>query len=183
VSKKTLSGARWLLFLNQNFSRIEDFFTDINIPFDCEFLVVNKEHDYHLTLTEVYRVSPSLPLQTRLLRNLASSNNQNLYRHRDNLQGLVLRAVIHESVSEHCGASLDRVPDVCSILLHVYFNLNSIHGTTNYYVLIYNAVTRTCNTITCKLQHHRRHMNTKISHQKLNSEKPVQFSVTNTACF
>jgi len=107
VSKKTLSGARWLLFLNQNFSRIEDFFTDINIPFDCEFLVVHKEYSYHLRVTEVYRVSPSLPLQTLLLRNLASSNNQNLYRRRDNLQGLVLRSVIHESVSEHCETSLE----------------------------------------------------------------------------
>ena len=68
---------------------------------------MNKEYGYHLTLTEVYRVSPSLPLQTRLLTNLASPNNQNLYRHRDNLQGLVLRAVIHEFVSENCGASIE----------------------------------------------------------------------------
>jgi len=107
VSKKTLSGARWLLFLNQNFSRIEDFLADINIPFDCEFLVAHKEYGYRLTLTEVYRVSPSLPLQTSLLTNLASPNNQNLYRHRDNLQGLVLRSVIYESVSEHCETTLD----------------------------------------------------------------------------
>jgi hypothetical protein len=107
VSKKTLSGARWLLFLNQNFSRIEDFFTEIYIPFDCEFLVVHKEHDCHFTLTEVYRVSPSLPLQTRRRRNLASLNNRNLYRRRDNLQGLVVRSVVHESVSVYCDANLE----------------------------------------------------------------------------
>jgi hypothetical protein len=107
VSKKTLSGARWLLFLNQNFSRIEDFFTNINIPFDCEFVVVHKEYGYQLTLAEVYRVSPSLPLQTRLLRNVDAPNNQNIYGRRDNLQGLVVRSVIHESVSKHCEVSLE----------------------------------------------------------------------------
>ena len=107
MSQKTLSGASWLLFLNENFSRIEDFFTDINIPFDCELLVVHKEYAYHMILTEVYRVSPSFPLQTRLLTNLASPNNQNLYRRRDNLQGLVLRSVIQEYVSELCKTSLE----------------------------------------------------------------------------
>lgn len=99
MSSKTLSSARWLLFLNQNISRIEDYFTDINIPFDCEFLVVHKELDYQAALTEVYRVSPSLPLQARRLGNLAPPSDQNLYRRRNSLQGLVFRAVIQESVS------------------------------------------------------------------------------------
>jgi hypothetical protein len=105
ISRKTLSSARWLLFLNQNFSRTEDFFTDIDIPFDCEFFVVQKEFDYQAALTEVYRVAPSLPLQARSLRSTGSQRDQSLYRRRNNLQGLELRSVIQESVSDHCESS------------------------------------------------------------------------------
>jgi hypothetical protein len=52
----------WLLFLNKN-SLLEEFFTGINIHFDCEFLVAQPD-DHVITLTEVYHVSPTLPLQT-----------------------------------------------------------------------------------------------------------------------
>jgi hypothetical protein len=51
------SKAIWLLSLEQ-------FFTNINIPFDCQFLVAQPESDHVVVLTEVYRVSPTLPLQT-----------------------------------------------------------------------------------------------------------------------
>jgi hypothetical protein len=46
----------WLLFLDKNM-RIEELFTDMNIPFDCEFLVAQEEGDNTVVLTEVYRVS------------------------------------------------------------------------------------------------------------------------------
>jgi len=51
------------LFLDTNTS-LEQFFTDINIPFDCQFLVAQPQSDHVDVLTEVYRVSPTLPLQT-----------------------------------------------------------------------------------------------------------------------
>jgi len=51
------------LFLDTNTSR-EQFFTDINIPFDCQFLVAQPQSDHVVVLTEVYRVSPTFPLQT-----------------------------------------------------------------------------------------------------------------------
>jgi hypothetical protein len=99
ASRETLSGARWLLFLGQDASRFEDFFTDINIPFDCEFLVVHMEFGGHVMLAEVYRIGPKLPLQTRRLGDL---RYQNLYERRNNLQGLAFRSAVIESVSEHC---------------------------------------------------------------------------------
>jgi hypothetical protein len=43
----------WLLFLDKN-SPLEEFFTDINIPFDCEIQVAQPEDDYVVDLTEVY---------------------------------------------------------------------------------------------------------------------------------
>jgi hypothetical protein len=57
------SRALWLLFLDTNTS-LEQFFTDINIPFDCQYLVAQPQSDHVVVLTEVYRVSPTLPLQT-----------------------------------------------------------------------------------------------------------------------
>jgi len=61
--------------------------------------------------------------------------------------------------------------------------MNGIHGTANYRARIYNAVTRIYSTVTCKLQHHGRNIHKKVLYQKKNTETPLQFSVTNTACF
>ena len=52
-----MSDFRWLLFLDTNTS-LEQFFTDINIPFDCQFLVAQPQSDHVIVLTEMYRVSP-----------------------------------------------------------------------------------------------------------------------------
>jgi len=101
-----MSSARWLLFLTQSSPHIEDFFHDINIPFDCEFFVVSKEFGYQVVLTEVYRVSSSLPLQVYRLGKLNSPSDQNLYTRRSNLQGLVLRSVIQKTVSDYCETHL-----------------------------------------------------------------------------
>jgi hypothetical protein len=57
------SRAIWLLFLDTNTS-LEQFFTDINIPFDCQFLVAQPQSDHVVALTEVFRVSPTHLLQT-----------------------------------------------------------------------------------------------------------------------
>ena len=96
------SRAIWLLFLDTNTS-LEQFFTDINIPFDCQFLVAQPQSDHVVMLTEVYRVSPTLPLQTYSFGNWTGGGgltwpSQSLYRRRNNLQGHTIQAT-HLNVS------------------------------------------------------------------------------------
>jgi len=91
-----MSDANWLLFLDTNTS-LEQFFTDINIPFDCQFLVAQPQSDHVVLLTEVYRFSPTLPLQTYRFGNWTAGGgltwpSQGLYRRRNNLQGAKLKA-------------------------------------------------------------------------------------------
>jgi hypothetical protein len=74
---------------------LEEFFTDINIPFDCEFVVVEQE-DGRTALTEVYRASPAHPLQTCLFGNWTAEGGLigptlGFYERRKNLQGLLLK--------------------------------------------------------------------------------------------
>jgi hypothetical protein len=64
---------------------LEQFFTDINIPFDCQFLVAQPQDDDVVLLKEVYSVSPTLPLQTYYFGNWAPGGglacpSQGLYR-------------------------------------------------------------------------------------------------------
>jgi len=98
------SRAIWLLFLDSNTS-LEQFFTDINIPFDCQFLVAQPQSDHVVVLTEVYRVSPTPPLQTYRYGNWTAGGgltwpSQVLYRRRNNLKGLTVQAT-HLSVREN----------------------------------------------------------------------------------
>jgi hypothetical protein len=94
-----------VLFLDTNTS-LEQFFTDINIPFDCQFLVAQPQSDHVLVLTEVYRVNPTLPLQTYRFGNWTAGGggltwpSQGLYRRRNNIQGNNLRTV-HINVSRN----------------------------------------------------------------------------------
>jgi hypothetical protein len=89
-----LSSIVWLLFLD-TYSILEKFFADINIPFDCEFLVVLPKDD-SIVLTEVYRVSHAYPLQTYHFGNWTADRGLigptlGFYRRRNSLQGLVLK--------------------------------------------------------------------------------------------
>jgi hypothetical protein len=99
-----MSDFHWLLFLDTNTS-LEQFFTDINIPFDCQFLVARPQTDHAVVLTEVYRVSPTLPLQTYRFGNWTAGGgltlpSQGLYRRRNNLHGHVIKAT-HLKVREN----------------------------------------------------------------------------------
>jgi hypothetical protein len=92
-----LSDANWLLFLERD-SPIEQFFAGIHIPFDCNLLVAQPEYSRVVTVTEVYRVSPSLPLQTHRLGNWTAGgtvywSTQSFYERRKTLQGIVLKTV------------------------------------------------------------------------------------------
>jgi len=100
-----LSHAVWLMFLDTNTS-LEQFFTDINIPFDCQFLVAQPQSDNVVVLTEVYRVSPTLPLLTYRFGNWTAGGgltwpSQGLYRRRNNLQGIVLRVAVNNVMYLH----------------------------------------------------------------------------------
>jgi hypothetical protein len=91
------SRAIWLLFLDTNTS-LEQFFTDINIPFDCQFLVAQPQRDHVVVLTELYRVSPTLPMQTYRFGNWTAGGgltwpSQGLYRRRNNLQGHIMNVI------------------------------------------------------------------------------------------
>ena len=110
VKKRSFSSAIWLLFLDTNTS-LEQFFTDINIPFDCQFLVAQPQGDHVVVLTEVYRVSPTLPLQTYRFGNWTAGAgltwpSQHFYRRRNNLQGIVLRVAVKNVI--------------CLYLLHIF---------------------------------------------------------------
>lgn len=103
-NSRTLS-AIWLLFLNTT-SSLQDFFANINIPFNCEFLVAQKKDGHVVILTEVYRVSSSLPLQTYRFARWTRSEGLNsasvgFYQRRNGLQGAVLKTAI-KNVSVSC---------------------------------------------------------------------------------
>jgi hypothetical protein len=96
------SRSIWLLFLDTNAS-LEQFFTDINIPFDCQFLEAQPQCNHVVVLTEVYRVSPTLPLQTYSFGNWTvcgglTWSSQGLYRRMNNLQGHKIQATAPHSI-------------------------------------------------------------------------------------
>jgi hypothetical protein len=77
---------------------MEEYFVNISIPFDCEFLVAQKEDD-HVILTEVYRVSDTLPLQTYHFGNWSERGgltcvSVGLYQRRSSLQGARLKTAV-----------------------------------------------------------------------------------------
>jgi hypothetical protein len=88
---------------------MEEFFADIYIPFDSEFLVAQHysrvDNDkYEVSLTEVYRIRNTLPLQQYRVANWSavsglSWTNAGMQQRRD-LQGVVIRCVF--------------IPEVCS---------------------------------------------------------------------
>ena len=89
------SKAIWLLFLDTNTS-LEQFFTHINIPFDCQFLVAQPQSEYVVVLTELYRVSPTLPLQTYGFGNWTAGGgltwpSHDFYMRRKNLKGFTIQ--------------------------------------------------------------------------------------------
>jgi hypothetical protein len=100
AANRRFSRAIWLLFLDKDTS-LEEFFTDINIPFDCEFLVAQPEADHVVGLTEVYRVSPLLPLQTYRFGNWTPGGgltwpSMGFLHRRRNLQGCAIRATYNK---------------------------------------------------------------------------------------
>ena len=99
--KVHMTTARWLFFLAKN-TDFEEFFADINIPFNCEFLIAQSEDD-QIVLTEVYRVGPTLPLQTYHLGKWSPNEGLKLsgsdfYERRNNLQGFEMKTGIRQVI-------------------------------------------------------------------------------------
>jgi hypothetical protein len=87
----------WLLFLTTS-SSLEEYFANISIPFDSEFLVAQKDED-RVILTEVYRVADMLPLQTYPFghwseRGGLASVSVGIYQRRNSLQGAILKTAV-----------------------------------------------------------------------------------------
>lgn len=95
---KNMQKARWLLYLDQTNHTLGELFSDTNIPFDCEFLVAHKEGSQTFAITELYRVSPSLPLRTHKLSSLSELMHGYIKR-RSSLQGLVFQSAVLNAVS------------------------------------------------------------------------------------
>jgi len=90
-----MSKATWMLFVDTIWP-LDEFFSDVYIPFDCEFVVVQPAVDEGAILTEVYRVRPSFPLQKYRFGTWSAVDglfctDKGLYQRRDNLQGLALK--------------------------------------------------------------------------------------------
>ncbi|PSN36474.1 Ionotropic receptor 175 [Blattella germanica] len=95
---------RWLMFLPSVIST-DNFFTDLNIPYDCEFIVVqqlNNSEDQQILLTELFRFSPNLPLQKHVVASWSKKKftwtQTSLLKRRGNLQDVTLRAAISQEV-------------------------------------------------------------------------------------
>jgi hypothetical protein len=97
-SSSCLSRAIWLLFLNTT-STLDTFLADTYIPFNCEFLVAQKQRDHVVVLTEVHRVKASLPLQTYRFGHWTAHGGLicapvGLYQRRNSLTGAVLKTAV-----------------------------------------------------------------------------------------
>jgi hypothetical protein len=98
VSPRLLSRVIWLLFPNTT-SDLGTYLADVNIPFNCEFLVAQKEDGHAVVLTAVHRVSTSLPLQFYRFCNWTVKDGLicapvGLYQRRNSLNGAVLKTAV-----------------------------------------------------------------------------------------
>jgi hypothetical protein len=96
-----LAGGKWLVFLGKATS-VEQLFSDVDIPFDSEFLVAQTSSALSngssaMSLTEVYKVQSTSPLHKNLVANWSSESGLSwttapLHQRRD-LQGVIMRCV------------------------------------------------------------------------------------------
>jgi hypothetical protein len=89
------------MFLNSE-KTAKEFFADIHIPLDCEFLVSQrcvgmKGEDVEFSVTDVYHVHPTRALQMHALGNWSTGSGLTwisipMYHRRRDLQGIILKA-------------------------------------------------------------------------------------------
>ncbi|XP_046746477.1 probable glutamate receptor isoform X2 [Diprion similis] len=96
----TMAYPTWMIFLSEG-SRASDFFSRMDIPFDCEFLVSESNGTMEV-ITEVYRVSPGdvlrdLPFGTWSPTDGVRTTRLTFYQRRSNLFGKKLRVTSIEN--------------------------------------------------------------------------------------
>lgn len=106
-NRQNIAEAKWLLFLTEG--NVDNFFADINIPFNCEFLVARPTRN-SVALFEVYRVAQGKPLNDiyfgrwTLMSGLVKEK-ASLYQRRSDLQGIVIRAVTADVSQSSAGTT------------------------------------------------------------------------------
>jgi hypothetical protein len=93
--RRNLAEAKWLLFLTEG--SVDSFFTDIDVPFNCEFLVA-RSTAAGVSLYEVYRVAEGMRLNDVYFGRWSSMSGlvniqSSIYKRRGDLQGTVITAV------------------------------------------------------------------------------------------
>ncbi|KAJ4446792.1 hypothetical protein ANN_13490, partial [Periplaneta americana] len=92
------SGAKWLIF-----SQSDHQLAQLNVPFNCEVLVADWEGE-KVTLREIYRVTPKLPLHIHHfgywdLRTRSNWSRLGLYQRRNSLDGYTIKtAVLNDGI-------------------------------------------------------------------------------------
>jgi hypothetical protein len=102
------TGPTWLWFADSSLI-LEHAFTDVYIPFDCEFLVAREDLRGHVTLLEVYRMNRTMPLLSLQLAVWSLQfgllwDERSLYERRNHLHGVRFKAVtfqVKRLLSEH----------------------------------------------------------------------------------
>jgi hypothetical protein len=92
---------KWLLFIDTTAS-LDHVFRDLDIPFDCEFLVAQQSGK--VSLTEVYRVHHLQPLQKYRVANWSSAGGfawttTSFNTRRGDLQGVLITGAAFRQVS------------------------------------------------------------------------------------
>jgi hypothetical protein len=101
-----MSKGTWLLFLD-SITSMEDFFSDIYILLDCEFLVAQRSNgtedgDLEVSLTEMYNVHPTRPLHINPVARWRSNSGItwsefSFLERRGDLQGISLKSgMVHD---------------------------------------------------------------------------------------
>ena len=121
--KSLLSRGRWLMFFSA--PSIENFFSNIKIPYDCEVFVTqpfinNDKREDGLSIIEIYQDHPSRSLQKHLVAHWTVSGGLNwsasvLIQRRANLHGIPIRVGLTSDVS---------TTTICNLLRHI--SLNSV---------------------------------------------------------
>jgi hypothetical protein len=96
------------MFLDSE-TRMKDFFADIHIPLDCEFLVAQRwvHEGVEFSITDVYHVHHTRALQMYALGNWSSGSgltwiNIPMYHRRRDLQGIILKGAFIQDVFYLC---------------------------------------------------------------------------------
>ncbi|XP_034940344.1 probable glutamate receptor [Chelonus insularis] len=100
-----ISDPAWLIFFKSD-TKIDEYFEDLYIPFNCRFMVSKKnifQHKNNETIWEIYKVAKSTQLKYSILghwsyRTKIKLSNLDLYQRRHNLYGHSLRVTLVNSI-------------------------------------------------------------------------------------